>query len=282
MNRKLLPIMAALAGALTLAGCGGNAAPSSAPASPSSAAASPAASKPAAASASAKPAASTAASAKPAASTAASAKPAASGAASAKPAASGSAGASAKPEAAAPPAAARTPVVEVAKVPPGPSTPAVAALASVPASSRPPLASKYSQSVGPYSLYMESIASAAPSTSGLLAVPGCVDSSVFKRGMRVVFRYSLYDTGSGKPLTDRDGASTKVQVPNQALEGYFAPRGAPPPPPNAPWTWVAVWNVPPDLPLGNVTPTIQVTTKDGKSTTVNPADFAALPLQIVD
>jgi hypothetical protein len=149
-------------------------------------------------------------------------------------------------------------------------------------SSRPPLAAKYSQSVGPYSLFMETIASAAPSTSGLLAVPGCVDDSIYKRGMRVVFRYSLYDTSTGKPVTDRDGAVTKVQVPNQSLDGFFAPRGAPPAPPTAPWTWVAVWNIPPDFPLGNVTPSISVTGKDGKATTVNPADFGAMPLQVVD
>jgi len=291
LRRTTKLLSTVLTAGLGLAACGGGGAtapstsPASvAPASPSTGAASTAAS--------AKPVASTAASAKPAASGAtaasASAKPAASGAtaASGKPAASGAA-ATAKPaasgaEAAAPPAAARTPVVEVAKVPPGPPTPQVAALASAPPSARPPLAASYSQPVGPYSLYLETIASAAPSTAGLLSVPGCVVESIFKRGERVVFRYSIIDMSTGKRVTDRDGSTTKVTVGNnQTVDGYFAPRGAPPPPPDAPWTWAAIWNIPADFPLGNISPTIDVTS-GGKSTTIKASDFAALPVQIVD
>jgi hypothetical protein len=254
---RTVPVLTSVFAALALAACGGGAA---APSSASPANVAPA--KPATS------AASTAASTKPAASVGASAKPASSGAASG--------------EAAAPPVAARTPVVEVAKVPPGPPTPQVAALASVPASSRPPLAAKYSQPIGPYSLFMENIASAAPSTAGLLAVPGCVDDSVFKRGMRVVFRYSVTDMSTGKPVTDRDGSTTKVQIASgQAVDGFFAPRGAPPAPPDAPWTWVGVWNIPTDFPLGNVTPTISLTS-GGKTSTINPADFGAMPIQVVD
>ncbi len=264
-KHNLGPIVLGLSASLALAACGGAAATSS-PASPSSPS-SLAASKPATASA---PAASTGASVKPAASAAA----ASGGAATAKPAASGAN--------AGPPAAARTPVVEVAKVPPGPPTPQVAALASAPPSARPSLAAKYSQPIGPYALFIENIASAAPSTAGLLAIPGCVDDSVFKRGMRVVFRYSITDMSTGKPVTDRDGSTTKVQVASgQTVDGFFAPRGAPPAPPTAPWTWVGVWNVPTDFPLGNVTPTIQLSSS-GKTATINPADFGAMPIQIVD
>jgi len=132
-------------------------------------------------------------------------------------------------------------------------------------------------------MYMEVIASAAPSTTGLLAIPGCVVDSVFKRGMRVIFRYELYDMASGKRVTDRDGATTKVQLAaNQTVDGYFAPRGTPPPPPDAPWTWAGVWNIPTDFPLGNVVPSVLVTAKDGKSTTLKTTDFAGMPLQIVD
>jgi hypothetical protein len=263
MTRHKRPILGAVMSALALAACGGTATVSTSSAPP---AASVTASKPAAASASVKPAAS-----------AASAKPAASGApaANAKPAASG--------ELAPPPESVRTPVVEVAKVPPGPPTPQVAQpFGAAPVSSRPPLPAALSQPIGPYVMYMETIASAAPSTAGLLAVPGCVDDSIFKRGMRVVFRYSIWDRASGKAITDRDGSTTKVQLgTNQSVDGFFAPRGAPPPPPNAPWTWVAVWNVPTDFPLGNVDPTVTLSS-GGKTTTLKTSDFNAMPIQIVD
>jgi hypothetical protein len=256
--KRTLPILTSVLTALALAACGGGAA---APSSAAPASVAPASAKPASSPAS------TTASAKPAGSTGASAKPASSGAA--------SGGAAA-------PAAARTPVVEVAKVPPGPPTPQVAGLANVPVSSRPPLAAKYSQPIGPYSLFMENIASAAPSTAGLLAVPGCVDDSIFKRGMRVIFRYSVTDMSTGKPVTDRDGSTTKVQIASgQVVDGFFAPRGAPPAPPDAPWTWVGVWNIPTDFPLGKVTPTISLTS-GGKTSTINPADFGAMPVQVVD
>jgi len=250
MDRKQ-PILGAIMAALTLAACGGGAAPAS-PASSAGAVAS----KPAAAS---------------------SAAPSTSGGpASTKPAASAGAAASG-------PAAARTPVLEVAKVPPGPPTPQAARIAAVPVSSRPPLPAKYSQPVGPYTMYMEVIASAAPSTAGLLAIPGCVVDSVFKRGMRVVFRYSIYDMSSGgKPITDRDGSTTKVQVAaNQSVDGFFIPRGAPPAPPDAPWTWAGIWNVPTDFPLGDVKPMISLA-GNGKTATINPADFGAMAIKIVD
>jgi hypothetical protein len=182
----------------------------------------------------------------------------------------------------------------VAKVPAGAPTPQVAQFASIPLDSRPPLPAKYSQAIGPYTMYMETIASAAPSTAGLLAIPGCVVDSVFKRGMRVIFRYSIYETATGKPVTDRASASTKVQVAaNSTVDGFFVPRGAPIPPPagappgpptfppNAPWTWAAIWNIPTDFPLGNVDPAVQLTAA-GKSTALKVSDFDGMPIQIVD
>ena len=66
------------------------------------------------------------------------------------------------------------------------------------------------------------------------------------------------------------------------VDAFFAPRGAPPPPPDAPWTWTAVWNVPADYPLGVLPYSILLKTADGKSATLKPTDFAGMPLQIVD
>ena len=59
-------------------------------------------------------------------------------------------------------------------------------------------------------MFMEVLASAEPSQFGELATPGCVTDSVYKRGMKVVFRFELYDMDNKVRLTTADG--TKAQV----------------------------------------------------------------------
>ena len=184
---------------------------------------------------------------------------------------------------AASPVAGSTPVLSVRQVPPGPPTPAIAAMAATPIAQKPPLPAMFNQPVGQYTLYAETIASAAPSQYGLIASPGCTIDSVFKRGMRMVWRFQIFDTSTGKMVSDRDGATAKIQLPQVGdVNAFFAPRGPTPPPPDAPWTWAAVWNVPPDYPLGAMPYAIALTTKDGKTTTIKPTDFGAMPPQIVD
>ncbi|HVX31315.1 MAG TPA: hypothetical protein VHA53_12620 [Nitrolancea sp.] len=130
---------------------------------------------------------------------------------------------------------------------------------------------------------IETIASAAPSTAGLLASPGCTESSVFKRGMRVVFRFQIYDLTSGKVITDRDGADAQIALTqSDTVQAYFAPRGEGEPGPDSPWTWVAVWNVPSDYPLGTLPYTVSLKTADGQAVSINPMSGDGLPLQIVD
>ena len=53
------------------------------------------------------------------------------------------------------------------------------------------LPSSYEQPVGPYTMYVEHVAAATASKYGLLASLGCVQQNVFKRGMKMVFRYRV-------------------------------------------------------------------------------------------
>jgi len=134
-------------------------------------------------------------------------------------------------------------------------------------------------------MYMETVASASPSQYGLIASPGCVLDSVYKRGMKLVFRFELYDMQSGLRLTDRDGSKAEVSLPIggpiQAVFNQRGPAGAVPP--DAPWTWVAVWQIPPDYPLGPAEYAINVTTGDGRTGVLRPSTSGgAHPPQIVD
>jgi hypothetical protein len=174
-------------------------------------------------------------------------------------------------------------VLGVQKVAPGPPEPGVAAIGKLPVDQRPPLPARYSDSVGSYAMAIETIASAAPSTSGLVASPGCTESSVFKRGMRVVFRFQIYDLTTGKVVTDRDGADAQIALTQgNDVQAYFAPRGEGEPGPDSPWTWVGVWNVPTDYPLGALPYTVSLKTAEGQTVTINPMSGDGLPIQIVD
>lgn len=176
-----------------------------------------------------------------------------------------------------------TTVLGVSKTEPGPEVPGVAALANIPVSERPPLPAKYAQAVGPYTMAMETIASAAPGTSGLVASPGCTVSSVFKRGMRVVFRFQIYDMTTGKVVTDREGADAKVSLAQGGdVQAYFAARGGGEPGPDSPWTWAAVWNVPMDQPLGALAFSVKLTMSDGTTTDIKAMDGDGETLKIVD
>lgn len=174
-------------------------------------------------------------------------------------------------------------VLGVQKVAPGPSEPGVAGIGKLPVDQRPPLPPRYADSVGSYVMAIETIASAEPSTSGLLASPGCTESSVFKRGMWVIFRFQIYDLSTGKVITDRDGADAQVMLTQGGdVQAYFAPRGEGDPGPDSPWTWVAVWNVPPDFSLGTLPYTVSLKTAEGQTVSINPMSGDGLPLQIVD
>src|SRR5262249_9995766 len=85
--------------------------------------------------------------------------------------------------------------------PPPPPAPGGGALAprTTPAS--------YYEPVGPFFFYVETLTSANTTKYVVAATTPCVQSGVFKRGMRIVFRFEVLDTSTGKRVTDRDGAT---------------------------------------------------------------------------
>jgi hypothetical protein len=150
------------------------------------------------------------------------------------------------------------PLVSVIQVPtPDPS----ASPAAKPAP--PPIPASLNEPVD-FALYMEVLAGAGPTQYGLMANPGCVMNSVFKRGMKLVWRFELYDMAAQKRLTSQDGATVTLALPDQDLPARFSQRGAGQAP-DGPWTWVASWTVPPAHPLGSLDYSVKVTARDGRT-----------------
>jgi len=159
--------------------------------------------------------------------------------------------------------------------------PAPAVPAGLPLSNPPTPPDSYSQPVGPFTMFMEVLASASPSVNGLLAAPGCVTDSVYKRGMKLVFRFEVYDMDNKVRVTNADGSTAVVHVPNGPdLQANFLPRGGPGAnDPNAPWTWVTVWQIDPSYPLGPVMYNVEVQTPDGRDGVITPPSIPGQPVQ---
>jgi hypothetical protein len=159
-------------------------------------------------------------------------------------------------------------------------SPAVQPGGPPPAGALPPVPDRFKEPIGPFSMFMEVLASAEPSQFGELATPGCVTDSVYKRGMKVVFRFELYDMDNKVRLTTADGTKAQVMLPDgTTLPALFLPRGDPSQPiGDAPWTWVTTWHIPPDYPLGSVMYTVDVATPDGRSQTLQPASIPGQPV----
>jgi hypothetical protein len=129
-------------------------------------------------------------------------------------------------------------------------------------------------------MHMEVVASASPSQYGLVASPGCVSDSVYKRGMRVIFRFEVYDLDNKVRVTSADGSTAAVTLPDgTSLPAFFAPRAGPGEDiSTAPWTWVTVWQVPPDFPLGPVLYSVDVSTADGRAGSISPPSLVGPPV----
>src|SRR5262245_3477068 len=145
----------------------------------------------------------------------------------------------------------------------------------------------YYEPVGPFFFYVETLTSTGPSRYGLTATQACIQSGVFKRGMRIVFRFEVLDTSTGKRVTDRDGATLKVVLPHgEEVSARWAIRGSAAAMPDSAWMWDSSWDIPPDYPLGSLDYRITVTTKDGRMTTFTPpiqkAATADTRIRIID
>jgi hypothetical protein len=132
-------------------------------------------------------------------------------------------------------------------------------------------------------MYMEVLTAGGPSAAGLVASPGCVLDGVYKRGMKLIWRFEVYDQASGMRVTDRDGSYAEMLLPDgSVIPAEFHWRGGPNAPPDAPWTWVAAWDIPVDYPLGTVDYAVTVTTPDGRTGTLRPSRLGSAAPQIVD
>lgn len=148
-------------------------------------------------------------------------------------------------------------------VPPPPSGPPPRSPHTTPAS--------YYQPVGSFFFYVETLTSLNPSRYGVVATVPCVQSGVFKRGMRLVFRYEILDISTGKRVTDKDGALTKVRLQHgEEMTARWAIRGSAAALPDSAWMWDASWDIPLDYPVGSFDYTISVTMKDGRTATFTP------------
>jgi len=129
----------------------------------------------------------------------------------------------------------------------------------------------YYQPVGPFFFYVETLTSTGPSKYGFTPTQPCIQTGVFKRGMRMVVRFEVLDTATGKRVTDKDGATIKLLLPHgEEVPGRWTIRGSAAAMPDSAWMWDTTWDIPPDYPVGSLDYRILVTTKDGRTATFTP------------
>jgi hypothetical protein len=130
----------------------------------------------------------------------------------------------------------------------------------------------YYEPVGPFFFYVETLtANANPNKYGFAPTVPCIQSGVFKRGMRIVFRFEVLDTKSGRRVTDKDGAAVKVLLPHgEEVPARWAIRGSTAALPDSAWMWDSSWDIPPDYPIGSFDYRLVVTMKDGRTGTFSP------------
>ncbi len=131
-----------------------------------------------------------------------------------------------------------------------------------------------------FSFYVDTVTS-SPGESQFHVDPtqACVQTSIFKRGMRIVWRFTVTDNSTGKRVTSDDVDQAVVRLATgQEIKASFEPAG----PPNVPdaWFWHAAWDVPMDYPLGTVDYTINAQTKSGKTATFKQLPVPPAQLQI--
>ncbi len=131
----------------------------------------------------------------------------------------------------------------------------------------------------PFVVYMETLATTHQSGMDIAASVACTPSGLFVRGQRIVFRYEVVDTSTGKRVTEKDGLKLKIVFPNgDEANGSFSQRGGGKSP-DAPFMWSSNWDVPTDFPLGGIDYKLVITTKDGGSFTWAPPALVDKSLQ---
>ncbi len=135
----------------------------------------------------------------------------------------------------------------------------------------------YYQAV-PFAVYVDTLATTTASKYNVASNIACTPSGVFARGQRIVFRFEVTDTATGKRITDKDGAQLKIVLPNgdESLASFSQRGGGKVP--DAPFTWAATWDIPLDFTLGSVDYKIVITPKGGAAYTWKPPALASAAL----
>jgi len=138
---------------------------------------------------------------------------------------------------------------------------------------RPPMTTPafYYEPVGPFFFYVETLTANGPNKYGFAPTQPCIQSGVFKRGQKMVVRFEILDTATGKRVTDKDGATIRLVLPHgEEIPGRWAIRGAGAALPDSAWTWDTSWDIPPDYPVGSFDYRITIAAKDGRKFTFTP------------
>ncbi|MBI3953907.1 MAG: hypothetical protein HY330_05285 [Chloroflexi bacterium] len=131
---------------------------------------------------------------------------------------------------------------------------------------RPTTPASYDQPV-PFTFFIETLATTRPSTYGVAATINCLNTNAFKRGQRIVWRFEVFDTSTGKRLTDKDAPTVKVRLPHgEEVTARWSQRAGGRVP-DAPWMWNTTWDIPLNYPLGGLDYAVTVSTKDGRNFT---------------
>ena len=152
-----------------------------------------------------------------------------------------------------------------ASAPPKPVAPAPAPTPLPPGFQPPPKPAPpaYIFEKVPFTYYVETLATTGQKFGFESTVP-CTPNSVFKRGMRLVWRFEVFDTNTGKRLTDLDQAKVTIKLPHgEELTPRFSQRAGGRVP-GAPWMWSSAFDIPLDYPIGAFDYTINVVSKDGR------------------
>ncbi len=122
----------------------------------------------------------------------------------------------------------------------------------------------------PYAVYVETIATSTASKYNVAANLSCTPSGVFARGQRIVYRFEVIDTSTGKRVTSADGATLKIVAPtgDESLASFSQRGGGRVP--DAPFMWSGIWDIPLDFALGAVDYKIVITPKNGQAYTWKP------------
>lgn len=125
----------------------------------------------------------------------------------------------------------------------------------------PPARPAYLGERVPFTYYVETLATTRVSKYGVAATVNCLNTNVFKRGQRIVYRFEVFDMSTVKRVTDQEAASVKVKMPHgEELVARYSARGG-----TGPWMWNTTWDIPLDYPLGGLDYEILVVTKDSRS-----------------